>query len=127
MSATIAASPLTVADVEALLATPEAYRSWLASQAHDYATVGTCGDPASCPLHEFLVASGFDGWCSVGRIDVELMLRGSTKLHKVELPEWARKFIRAVDGWKPMQRLLADEALDALEVVLADFGGPSHA
>lgn len=118
--------PLTVADVEALLATPDAYRAWLTSKAHDFATAGRCGDPSACPLHEFLVASGFDGWCSVGRSDVELMLRGSTKLHKIGLPEWAREFIRAVDLWKPMQRLLAEEALVVLDTLLEEFPRYRH-
>lgn len=99
----------------------EAFKAWLVERALD-AEVGFARDDADCPLVRF--------WLSLGaeqaQVTIEVMTVSVQQAsHTIPTPEWAGRFVLAVDGLPQFGEWLlsAGRALKLLESVLLTHAG----
>lgn len=90
-----------VVSVEALLATPDAFRQWLNGKDHG-AIVGAAAQMFECPIRNFLAEQGVDE-PAVGAGEVRWAYAYTMSQEQAQrcpgyrLPAWAKRFIGLVD------------------------------
>lgn len=93
-----------------LIATPDAFRSWLESQ-DVISIVGRSGDCFSCPVAMFLSSTNLSAHVRVSSFAVSL---GTATAN---LPPWLRQFVRMIDecGQSQISRYAAIDLLNYVE------------
>ncbi len=83
-------------DLTTLLATPDAFQTWLETQP-PHVEVGHREEPSACPLAHWLHAAGYPALL----VEPDCLSDRNVPRHVRPLPPWAMRFVTFLDDHRP--------------------------